>query len=343
VGGLSQQEAEQRLEARFGRLFLALNSETRPFKVSLSELGGSPMIDAVVHKAYQIGRDGSLVSNFLRVYGSRATGERFALPVTWDKSALVAKLYTINHLYKEDPRDAQLQITGRGVEVVPEKTGRAMNIGETAAQIQKKYYIGLKELDLVSREVQPTLTAASLAGKDVELAHYTTNFNSGLVGRTRNIHVAAAAIEGSVLMPGETFSFNSKTGERTFEKGYRMAKIFERKPGEEEAEVVDGLAGGVCQVSSTLFNAVRKLNAQTDGGVKVVERHHHSLPVTYVPTGMDATVAYPALDFRFRNSLSHPVYLRTAIHGSRLTISVWGRVPEGTSTQLASFDGKNEE
>lgn len=343
VGGLSQREAVDHLEARFGRLFIALNSDARPFNVSLAELGGKPSVDAVVHKAYQVGRDGSLVNNFLRVYGSRAAGERFALPVLWNKGALVAKLYTINHLYKQDPKDARLEITSRGVEVVPGETGRTLNVGETASQIQKKYFVGLQTMDLVSRSVEPTLTAAALAGKDVELTHYTTNFNSGLAGRTANIRVAAAAIEGAVLMPGETFSFNSKTGERTFGKGYRMAKIFERKPGEEESEVVDGLAGGVCQVSSTLFNAVRRLNEKTEGGLKVVERHHHSLPVTYVPTGLDATVAYPALDFRFRNKLSHPVYLRTAIHGSHLTISVWGRVPEGTAPQLASYDEKTAE
>ena len=138
-------------------------------------------------------------------------------------------------------------------------------------------------------------------------------------------------------MPGETFSFNKMTGERTWDKGYRMAHIFETKPGAKEAEVVDGLAGGVCQVSSTLFNAVRRANDEIGAkGLKIVERNSHSLPVTYVPSGLDATVAWPSKDFRFRNTLNHPVFLRTTIRRSKLTIGVWGRVPRG-ETQFAAL------
>jgi vancomycin resistance protein YoaR len=169
------------------------------------------------------------------------------------------------------------------------------------------------------RTTAPRLTAASLAGTDVKLGEYRTRFNAGEWGRTRNIYVAAGAIDGKVIMPGQTFSFNQSTGRRTWEKGYRMAHIFERKPGQLKAEVVDGLAGGVCQVSSTLYNAVRKSKDKVGPGVRIVERNYHSLPVTYVPPGFDATVAWPNKDFRFRNTLPAPIYLRAEVVGSRLT------------------------
>ena len=176
---------------------------------------------------------------------------------------------------------------------------------------------------------EPHIAIANLEGSDVKLEQYTTSFNRGLVGRTRNIHVAAEAVNGRVLLPGQTFSFNASTGERTAAKGYRMAHIFERQPGEEEAQVVDGLAGGTCQVSSTLFNAIRKSNQKVDSKLKIVQRETHSLPVTYVPRGLDATVAWPYRDFKFRNTLPNPIYLRTDVNGSRLTVSVWARVPSG--------------
>ena len=147
--------------------------------------------------------------------------------------------------------------------------------------------------------------------------------------------MASGAINGKVIMPGRIFSFNGTTGERTFKKGYRMAHIFERKPGEEESEIVDGLAGGTCQVSSTLFNAVRKSNQKLDGKLKIVQRETHSLPVTYVPHGFDATVAWPNRDFKFKNALPHPVYLRTAVAGSHLTVSVWAHVPAASARQFA--------
>ena len=107
-----------------------------------------------------------------------------------------------------------------------------------------------------------------------------------------------------------------------------MAHIFLRQPGAENSEVVDGLAGGVCQVSSTLFNAVRKTNLKADvNPIKIVERTSHSLPVTYVPRGLDATVAWPYKDFKFRNVTNHPVYVRTRLGRSKLSIAIWGRVP----------------
>src|SRR5690606_4254857 len=127
--------------------------------------------------------------------------------------------------------------------------------------------------------------------RDVELGRYTTSFNPGLRGRTTNVRLASEAINGKVLMPGERFSFNSITGERTIKKGYRIAHIFVRKPGQTESEIVDGVGGGICQVSSTLYNAVRKTNNKTDSKLAIIERNNHSLPVNYVPSGLDATVA----------------------------------------------------
>ncbi len=327
VGGLTQEEAQQQLDKRFGRLFVTLQTEERPFKLALRELGGRPLVASTVQKARKIGRDGGAIGNFLRVYGARTAGQRFALPIEWNKAALVAKLKTVDHLYAVPARNARLQVSKDRVEIMPDRQGRELNIGETAKRLQAQYFVGKTEIIAATRIVAPQIAARDLAGDDVLLASYRTGFDGGIVGRTANIRVACAAIEGSVLMPGETFSFNAHTGKRTFRKGYRMAHIFERKPGQSESEIVDGLAGGVCQVSSTLFNAVRRANDRNQKQLKIIERNSHSLPVSYVPSGLDATVAWPYADFRFRNNFPHPVYIRTTMGRSRLSISVWGRIP----------------
>ena len=333
VGGLTRAQAESELQKRFGRLFVTLETDARPFRVALKELGGAPSIKPTVQKAARIGRDGDFVSNFLRVYGTKTGGQSFMLPILWRKPALVAKLKTIDHLYKVPARDARLEVAGDEVGITPGAVGRALNVGETALQIQKKYFVGAPKLEAATRFIKPEIEARDLEGRDVLLASYVTRFNGGLRGRTTNIRVACEVIEGRVLMPGETFSFNEMTGERTYAKGYRMAHIFERKPGQTESEVVDGLAGGVCQVSSTLYNAVRRANEDAAARrLKIIERNSHSLPVTYVPSGLDATVAWPYKDFRFRNTLDHPVYLRTSVGRSRLVIGVWGRVPADRTT-----------
>jgi vancomycin resistance protein YoaR len=328
LSGLSKAEAHARLEKRFGRLFVAVRTPDRDFGVSVAELGGKPRFDAVVHKAHRFGRSGNVVADVAGIWKARSVEQKLSLPIEWDKGTLRRKMWTIASQFNQAPRDATLKVESETVSVVPHQEGRALNVGATCATLQKKYFAGAPAIEATVRKTNPRLQAGDLEGRDVKLGVYSTRYNAGEVGRTRNIHVAAGEIDGMVLLPNEEFSFNRATGKRTWSKGYRMAHIFETKPGKTEAEVVDGLAGGVCQVSSTLYNAVRRANDESRG-LKIVERTTHSLPVTYVPRGLDATVAWPSKDFRFRNTFSHPVYLRARAGNSRLVISVWGRVKEG--------------
>jgi vancomycin resistance protein YoaR len=343
VGGMTALDARRRLTERFDRLFVEVKSPQRSFKVSLKELGGEPQIQEAVKNAYWFGRSQGVAQNVWNVMSARQNEKRLSLPVRWNKERLRQKMWAVATLYNQEPQDATLQVTEVGADVIEGRNGRKMNVGETLLQLQKKYYAGLPSVEATVRTVKPRLTAASLAGTDIQLGEYRTRFNPGEWGRTRNIYVAAAAIDGQVLMPGETFSFNQSTGERTWDKGYRMAHIFERKPGQLKAEVVDGLAGGVCQVSTTLYNAVRKSREAGVKGLRIVERNFHSLPVTYVSPGYDATVAWPIKDFRFRNTLQHPIYLRAAVSGSRLNVSVWGRVPNnGQAVTVPALDNGDE-
>ena len=157
-------------------------------------------------------------------------------------------------------------------------------------------------------QVKSALVKDLPAEKQV-FGHYKTSFNANERNRTINLKLAAAAINGQVIQPGKTFSFNKTVGPRTKERGYLDATIF--VDGKKE----QGLGGGICQVSSTLYNAV--LNSK----LKVVERHTHSLPVTYVPTGKDATVSYGYLDFRFQNNQKYPVKIQASVHKNTLDIA----------------------
>jgi putative cell wall-binding protein len=141
----------------------------------------------------------------------------------------------------------------------------------------------------------------------IPIAQYTTYFKVSEVNRTENIRLAAKALDGQLLAPGERFSFNERVGERTAEAGYKEALII-------EGDVfTPGLGGGICQVSSTLYNAVMLAH------LEIVERHPHSLPISYVPPGQDATVAYPYLDFKFRNSSKEYLLIRSFVKGDALT------------------------
>ena len=337
VGGLTRDTAAVRLNERFGKVAFTLQTDDGKIVLGLSDVGGTPSVKPTVDKAFGIGRGGGMVHNFMRVFGSEVKPRSFPLPVEWNRGALTSRLKIVNKQYARPAVDARLiTVRGGAPRVRGEAMGRAIDVSATADAIQKSYYLGKSKVEAVTVGVAPKVAATDLAGRDVKLGEYRTNYNGGIAGRTTNIHVACRAVDGQVFMPGEVLSFNGLTGERTYKKGYRMAHIFLREKGQTESQVVDGLAGGVCQVSSTLYNAVRKTNASSAGKpLQIVERNSHSLPVTYVPSGRDATVAWPGKDFKFRNAYNFPIYLRTDAGKGRLTISIWGRVPDNQAMPVS--------
>ena len=327
LAGLTRDEARTDLQQRCDTVAVTFVTPEQSYTATLKELGGKPAIDQIVKDAYWYGRGGAMLTNIRQLMVARQEGKRMVLPVEWDKPVLRARVRHFAADYDRKPIDAGLSVSGEGVEVVSDKPGRALDAGATLQKLQDGFHIDNATVDAAVSQVPAKVAGSDLFGTDVELADYPTRFDSWLDGRTRNLHIAAAALNGRVLMPGKTFSFNSCTGERTWDKGYRMAHIFEKKPGDVKASVVEGLAGGVCQVSSTLFNAVRRSNSKVSNKLRVVEWNHHSLPVTYVPKGLDATVAWPDKDFRFRNTLPYPIFMRASIEGEHLRVGVWAHVP----------------
>lgn len=149
------------------------------------------------------------------------------------------------------------------------------------------------------------------------LARFETPVVSAQAGRVANIRLAAAKIDGHVVPPGGEFSFNRVVGPRDPQFGWQAA------PELYSGEFVVGYGGGVCQVSSTLFNSVLL------AGLPVTERHHHSRPLTYVDLGRDATVAWDGLDFRFRNTTAGPVQIRARLRSGspqRIEVALYGAV-----------------
>lgn len=145
---------------------------------------------------------------------------------------------------------------------------------------------------------------------EVVVASYTTYFNRNVTGRNKNIELSAKAIDNVILGVGDHFSFNDTVGPSDAEHGYQPAQEIVNK------KLVMGIGGGICQTSSTLFNAVDKI------GVDYVEWHHHSLSVGYVPEGRDATVSYGGKDFRFLNTTGVPILLNAKYGDGTLTVEV---------------------
>lgn len=145
---------------------------------------------------------------------------------------------------------------------------------------------------------------------EIVLSSYTTHFDSSVTGRTRNIELSAQAINNVIIGNQDFFSFNTTVGPSDREHGYQPAK--EALDG----KLVDGIGGGICQTSSTLYNAIDKLK------VTYIEKHHHSIHVGYVPTGRDATVSYGGPDFRFQNTTGIPLLLKAFVDKGKGSITV---------------------
>lgn len=168
-----------------------------------------------------------------------------------------------------------------------------------------------REIEVPITESAPNITAEAAANVDQNvLASYKTHFNASIKGRTTNIVLSAKEIDGVILGPGDRFYYNLVAGEATAERGYQKAMEIVNK------EMVEGIGGGICQTSSTLYNAIDKL------GLEILELHHHSLGVSYVPVDRDATVAYGGKDFKFLNNKDFPIMIKTIVDTKNGTLEV---------------------
>jgi vancomycin resistance protein YoaR len=197
--------------------------------------------------------------------------------------------------------------------LISEKAGQMLDREEFIHQFYTHYFQqGKTVLNIPLKPIYPKVDSELLSSiQSKQISYYITYFNSYNKERTHNIRLAANAVNGQVVLPGEAFSFNKTVGNRTSEKGYMKAPVIVR------GELSEGIGGGICQVSSTLFNAVDQV------GVNIVERFSHSRRVPYVPPKRDATVSWYGPDFVFINPHSQPILIRANVYGGQLIVRIF--------------------
>jgi vancomycin resistance protein YoaR len=200
-------------------------------------------------------------------------------------------------------------------EIVEGKPGRKVNVDKTleavlSADEGERVKLLIDESSLPQVVLEPVNNVA-------EMGSYTSELLNKDPSRINNIKQAQEVLDYIKIQPGEEFSFNGALGKRTTSKGYKPAPIIvqtEDGPGSEY-----GVGGGICQVSSTLYNAV------DSAGLEVTERHPHSRQVKYVPEGRDATVVYGGADLKFKNNKDYPVMIRVYVEEDSLTVKIMGK------------------
>lgn len=233
----------------------------------------------------------------------------------------IEKIY--NEIYKE-PVDAYY--TQDPFAVYPSENGLdfAISLDEAKNMLLEKkseYVIPLQTLypnvttNMIGTEAFPDM-----------LSTYSTKYSTSDRDRTTNLQLAASKINGTVLMPGETFSYNQVVGERTIAAGYKEAPIYV------EGQVVDGLGGGICQITSTLYNAVLYAN------LEIVERSNHQFVPSYVTASRDATVVYGSIDFKFKNNRDYPIKIVCSVSGGIAKFDIYGlRTDNEYEVEISSY------
>ena len=215
---------------------------------------------------------------------------------------------------KADPETGEVVDSVTGVEVSEDA------IAKTIGNAKKQTY-----------EIPVKLTKAEMSAKALKkvlfrdvLAQTTTMYNSGDAGRTTNVSLTAQACDGTILNPGDEFSYNDTVGERTPERGYQTATIFVA------GESVEDYGGGACQSSSTIYMAVLRAD------LKVTERRNHQFQISYTPISQDATVAWGSQDFKFVNSTKYPIKISMDMGGGSLTCTIYGTKTDDKEVSLYS-------
>jgi len=253
---------------------------------------------------------------------------RAPVPIRIDTAKAMPVLLGIKDAVDRPATDAVVDLAKR--ELRPETHGFRLDIYGTLARIDGALRSGDRTVAAAVDRIEPRVLAAQLGNVkfDHVLGYFETRYSRSTRyrARTYNLRLAASRLDGTVLLPGETFDFNATVGPRDEANGYRVAPVIA------QGELVDGIGGGTCQISGTLHGAA------FFAGLDVRERVPHSRPSSYIKLGLDAAVAYPSINFKIRNPFNVPVVLHETVKGGVVRAEILGPKRKRTVTFFRRVD-----
>lgn len=321
VSGQTVEKARKTVESTLG------NTKSTVFKL----VAGEKSVDAtgkdldlciknedVAQRAANYGNEGNPLYRF-KAYKDveSGRGKDFKVSLT-AKNASVAK-YLEKNKASLDTRviNNGLKRVDGNFQYVPGTQGKIVDVNQSADKIadfiSKGWDGNNSQIDLVVETKDPIGSQEELQSVHDKLGTYNTDFSSSAAGRAKNVRNGCEKINGSIIYPGETFSVTEAVTPFTAENGYELAGSYEN------GTTVETYGGGICQVSSTLYNAVIRAE------LEIVQRNNHSMIVSYVPKSADAAIAEGILDFKFKNNQSTPIYIEGYCEGGKIYFSVYGK------------------
>jgi vancomycin resistance protein YoaR len=251
-------------------------------------------------------------------------------PLTFRNERAAARLHELFSWAETPPVDAGIKVYPEGgITITPSKAGEVLDMKVLLEDLDDTALGGgLRSVFVALKPAMPTLTSDDVETMGLAAlgAQFVTYFDARNTTRAGNIALAAKLVDGSVVEAGQTFSLNAAMGPRTTNRGFDYAPVIAA-----DGVLRQGVGGGICQYATTLFNAVLL------AGLPIVEREAHSLYISHYPIGRDATVAWGAIDFKFRNDTDKPLMIRSWVEGDHLTVAIVGKTGREATFKTGPF------
>lgn len=318
IGGLSKEEAIKQVQAEIKAFesqkqikILAQGKELHLLPYSYFE--NNIDYQALIENAYKVARTGDIKKRYKEIKNLEKNPMVFSIKDQFNKGKISELIDSLKQQYDIAPHDASIERINNTFVISDEVVGKFIEVEESINKIELALINGMDfaELDIV--ETYPEITKDRYTEIKDLIGSYHTGFSSYQAARNENLRVASNLINKTILMPGQIFSTNEKIGPVTAENGYKEAPIIV------DGKIQPGIGGGVCQIATTLYNAV--LLAE----LEIVERKNHSMPVGYIVKGRDATLAGDYIDFKFKNNTDTPIYIESYVEGNQLFMNLYSK------------------
>lgn len=321
VGGMTQEEAEAKVQEYVDQVSqetVTLQVRKKETAFPLSDIGLKCTNMDVVEEAYNLGKTGNVFKRVMEVRELEKKGTDFPLAFSVDKEETKKVVAKKAKKFLAKKKDATIKRVDGKFVITKHVHGIAIDFDANAEKLAEVFDNKNWDHKSVVFPMDYTLDKAKHTKKELSaikdvLGTYTTSYAGSASGRCANVENGASLINGTVLYPGESFSVYSKVAPFTAANGYHLAGSYSN------GQTVQTYGGGICQVSTTLYNAV--LRAE----LNVTERLNHSMTVHYVPLSADAAISGTDKDLKFTNNLDHPIYIQGTAGGSSITFTIYGK------------------
>ena len=321
VGGMTAKEAEKAVAKEVKlktETKVSLQIGSKVVDTTLGELGYEWLNKGIVDEAISTGKTGNIIKRYEEELYLKKKSKKYDLKIALNEKKLKSNIEKICEPFESMPKNASLKATGNGFQVVPGKEGVVIDLDTTIKGFKEQVYKKWDGSESISFVTTTKVAKPKYTTEDCEkvsntpMGSYTTYFSTGVVNRNLNIKNGAEKINGSVIYPGESYSCNEHLVPWTEDNGWKPAGTYV------DGGVSDSLGGGICQVSSTLYNALLKAE------IKITERYPHSMAVSYVPLSADAALAGDYKDLVFENNTDAPIYIQGIYTEGAITFNVYG-------------------